>query len=95
MDGGPNNLRDMAHYVSDEIYESITGIRGAFATKIIYVEARRDGTFRLMQADADGARDHLLLESKQPILSPAWSPDGQSVAYVVRNRTSRDLQATS
>ncbi len=82
VDGGPNNLRDMAHYVSDEIYESITGIRGAFATKIIYVEARRDGTFRLMQADADGARDHLLLESKQPILSPAWSPDGQFVAYV-------------
>lgn len=80
--GGPNNLRDLAHAVSDAVYEAVTGIRGAFSTKMIYVEAFGNEKFRLMQSDADGARERLLLESKQPIMSPVWSPDGKQVAYV-------------
>lgn len=80
---GPNNLRDMAHFVSDRVFEAITGIRGAFSTRILYIEAKREANlYRLMVADADGARARELYSSSQPLLSPAWSPDGKSVAYV-------------
>ena len=82
VDGSASQLRDMAHFVSDTVYELITGIRGAFSTKIIYVEAFGSERFKLMLADADGAREKTLLTSKHPIMSPAWSPDGKSVAYV-------------
>lgn len=86
VDGGPEQLRDIAHHISDKVYETITGIRGAFSTQIVYVEAfqsnGRDDLYRLMLADADGARPRMLLESKEPLLSPVWSPDGRSVAYV-------------
>lgn len=85
VDGTETQLRDLAHHISDKVYEAVTGIPGAFSTQIIYVEAfsdRQPEEFRLMQADADGARPRLLLESNQPILSPIWSPDGRRVAYV-------------
>ena len=82
VSGGITQLRDMAHFVSDAVYEAVTGIRGAFSTKMIYVEAFGTERYRLMLADADGAREKLLLESKFPIMSPAWSPNGKEVAYV-------------
>ena len=86
VDGGPDQLRDLAHYVSDTVYETITGIRGAFSTKIIYIEGepktQGKGIFRLMFADADGARAKLLRQSSDAMLSPAWSPDGKQLAYV-------------
>ncbi len=82
VEGNLSQLRDIAHLVSDKVYETITGIRGAFSTKIIYVEAFGSERYRLMLADADGAREKQLLTSTQPIMSPAWSPDGKSVAYV-------------
>ena len=78
-------LRDMAHKVSDDVYESITGIRGAFSTKILYVEDLKTpgpGRYRLVKADADGAREKIILSSKDPILSPSWSHDLKQVAYV-------------
>jgi TolB protein len=78
-------IRDLAHSVSDKIYQSITGIRGAFSTRLAYVSVIREGddfTYRLKVADADGARENLMLESKQPIMSPSWSPDGKELAYV-------------
>lgn len=82
----PSALRDMAHLVSDAVYEKLTGIPGAFSTRIVYVLARDLGTkdvkFNLEMADADGARPRTLLESREPILSAAWSPDGKKVAYV-------------
>ncbi len=84
--GPPDKLRDMAHLISDEVYEKLTGIPGAFSTRIIYVLARNLGTkdakFNLEMADADGARPRTLLESNEPILSATWSPDGKKVAYV-------------
>ncbi len=83
--GEANEIRDLAHLVSDKLYESITGIKGAFSTRLAYVSALREDdkySYRLHVADADGARESLMLESDQPIMSPAWSPDGKELAYV-------------
>lgn len=83
--GSATALRNAAHRVSDVIYQAITGIRGAFATRIAYVATAGEGAeqrFQLVIADADGYNQHLILESRFPIMSPAWSPDGQWIAYV-------------
>lgn len=83
--GTDNQLRDIAHAVSDAVYEAITGIRGAFGTKILYVEDLKRpgaGRYRLIYADADGARDRVLFASSEPLLSPSWSNDLSRVAYV-------------
>ncbi|UYF98360.1 MULTISPECIES: Tol-Pal system beta propeller repeat protein TolB [unclassified Halomonas] len=80
-----NDLRGAAHYISDQVFEAITDIRGAFSTKIAYVTAQGLGDnmqFGLYVADADGARSQQVLTSDQPIMSPAWSPDGRKLAYV-------------
>ncbi|MEM7100689.1 MAG: Tol-Pal system beta propeller repeat protein TolB [Pseudomonadota bacterium] len=78
--------RTIAHKLADQIYAEITGIRGAFATKLMYVLAQnsgtRDATYRLEIADSDGERSKTLLRSREPILSASWSPDGKRVVYV-------------
>jgi len=78
--------RDVAHRISDAVYEEITGVRGAFSTKIMYVLAQNSGTpravYRLEIADSDGERSRTLLRSREPILSANWSPDGKRVVYV-------------
>jgi TolB protein len=83
--GAPGAMRNAAHRVSDAIYQKILGVRGAFATRIAYVAV--DGEppaqrYQLIVADADGANQHMILESRFPLMSPAWSPDGQWLAYV-------------
>ncbi|MDB6090484.1 MAG: hypothetical protein JWN85_3268 [Gammaproteobacteria bacterium] len=83
--GVPSALRNAAHRVSDVVYEKILGIRGAFATRIAYVAV--DGqppaqTYQLIVADADGENQRLILQSRFPLMSPAWAPDGQWLAYV-------------
>ena len=79
-------LRDIAHKVSDDIFEEITGIRGAFSTRIAYVLVENIGTdyasYKLEIADADGERAETIFASSQPLLSPSWSPDGTRLAYV-------------
>ena len=78
-------LRGAAHYLSDRIFEAITDIRGAFSTRIAYVTANGVGDnmqFALHVADSDGRNNQEILSSDQPILSPAWSPDGEKLAYV-------------
>ncbi len=83
--GSAAALRNAAHRVSDVIYQAITGIRGAFATRISYVAVVGNGAdtrFQLVIADADGYNQHLILESRFPIMSPAWSPDGKWISYV-------------
>jgi TolB protein len=78
--------RDVAHRIADAVYEEITGIRGAFSTKIMYVLAQNAGSpraeYRLEIADSDGERSRTLLRSREPILSANWSPDGKRVVYV-------------
>jgi TolB protein len=78
-------LRATAHRISDLVFERLTGIRGAFSTRIAYVTV--DGRppkqrYRLVVADADGYGPRTVTESSEPLMSPAWSPDGQSLAYV-------------
>jgi TolB protein len=78
--------RDVGHRISDLVYEEITGVRGAFSTRIVYVLAENSGTsyasYRLEIADSDGERSRTLFESKEPMMSPGWAPDARSVAYV-------------
>jgi TolB protein len=85
VEGSDSELRDIAHHISDVVFEAITGIRGAFSTRIAYVTATPEGgklAYRLLVSDADGARERLMLKSKEPILSPRWSPDGRELVYV-------------
>ena len=77
----PSQLRATAHRVADYIYEKLTGERGVFSTRVAYV-VKRGARFELQIADADGAGAETALASFEPIISPAWSPDGRRLAYV-------------
>jgi TolB protein len=77
----PQFTRLSAHKIADDIYLKLTGIRGAFATRIAYV-SQEGRSYKLEVADADGEGIQLALRSNEPIISPAWSPDGTKVAYV-------------
>lgn len=84
MPAKKRNLRSRAHQISDFIYEQITGTRGAFNTRIAFVRAQKDAArkYVLQVADTDGFNAQNVLESDEPIMSPSWSPDGKSLAYV-------------
>jgi TolB protein len=78
------NIRSTAHEISDLIFEKITGVRGAFNTRIAYISAQTNQArkYVLQVADTDGFNPQTVLESDEPLMSPSWSPDGQSLAYV-------------
>ena len=85
MQARKRNLRSRAHQISDFIYEQITGTRGAFNTRIAFIRAQKKDAARnyvLQVADTDGFNAQNVLESDEPIMSPSWSPDGKSLAYV-------------
>ncbi len=75
------DLRQAAHRIADDIFEKLTGDKGVFATRIAYV-SKVGPRHTLMIADADGEGAQAPLSSAQPIISPAWSPDGKQLAYV-------------
>jgi len=77
----PADLRLAAHRVSDYVYEKLTGDKGAFSTRIAYV-TKSSQRFQLWIADSDGENAQSALTSPEPIITPAWSPDGDQLAYV-------------
>ncbi|MBA3536486.1 MAG: Tol-Pal system beta propeller repeat protein TolB [Tatlockia sp.] len=81
-----NDARALAHHISDDVYQKLTGERGVFSTRIAYILVQRRGSDRakyfLEVADVDGHNPQSLLVSTEPIMSPAWSPDGREIAYV-------------
>ena len=82
---GFGDLRFGAHRVADAIYEKLTGVAGAFSTRIAYISATglgNDQNYQLFVADADGFNPQAVVGSPEPLLSPSWSPDGQRLAYV-------------
>ncbi len=85
MTGRASAMRDVAHQISDAIYEKILGVRGAFWTRVAYVTSTGTGAnsrYALMVADADGYNPQTVVRSNLPLLGPSWSPDGRRLAYV-------------
>lgn len=85
LTAGAGGMRALSHRIADIIFEQLTGIRGAFSTRIAFINA--EGTppqqrYKLIIADADGENQQIIANSTEPLMSPAWSPDGQSLAYV-------------
>ena len=76
-----NQVRVTGHRIADFVYEKLTGEKGVFSTRIAYV-VKRGNRYELQIADADGADAETALASFEPIISPAWSPDGRRLAYV-------------
>lgn len=80
------DLRRTAHQISDLVYRALTGVPGAFDTRIAYITVTGDRKaqklYRLAVADADGFNEQIVFESSQPLMSPAWHPDGKQLAYV-------------
>jgi len=85
LPAGREDLRRVAHHIADLIYEELTGERGAFDTRVAYITTSgpiSNRSYTLVVADSDGYDPQTILSSKQPIMSPSWSPDGARVAYV-------------
>ncbi len=77
----PSQQRTTAHRIADIIYEKLTGEKGVFSTRIAYI-TKANGRYSLQVADADGFNPQTVVSSKEPLISPSWSPDGTKLAYV-------------
>lgn len=77
--------RRMAHKAADLVFEKLTGVKGAFDTRIAYVSASgpaKNQTYQLIVSDADGFNPRTIVSSRKPVMSPSWSPDARQLAYV-------------
>ena len=84
ISGQRTGMRDVAHQIADLVYEKITGVRGAFWTRVSYITSTGVGSniqYSLMVADSDGFNPQTVVKSREPLLSPAWSPDSRRIAY--------------
>ena len=81
-----SELRRTAHHISDLVYQKLTGKKGVFSTRIAYVtstgKSNKKKRYKLLVADADGFNPRTIASSIEPLMSPAWSPDGKKLAYV-------------
>jgi TolB protein len=77
-----NQMRAVAHRISDLIYQKLTGDQGVFSTRIAYVNRQGKRKYSLIVADSDGYNEQNVLVQSEPIMSPAWSLDGSHLAYV-------------
>ena len=85
MPTNEKTLRRSAHRIADMVFEELTGIRGVFDTKVAYVRSitsNEKRNYTLVISDSDGENEQIVLESKDPIMSPAWSPDSRMLSYV-------------
>ena len=85
MSANQSSFKYVAHRIADMIFEKITGIKGVFSTQVAYVTAdgnSNDRFYKLVISDSDGENERIILESNDPIMSPAWSPDSRQLAYV-------------
>jgi len=85
MSASRGTMRKSAHRAADMIYEKLTGIKGVFTTRVAYVTAEQQSgrrMYSLIVSDQDGENVDKIMESKDPIMSPAWSPDSRQLAYV-------------
>ena len=88
------DLRRVAHHIADLIYEELTGVRGAFSTRVAYITTSGPVSKRrytLVVADSDGYDPQTILTSTQPLMSPSWSPDGSQMAYVSFEKKSAEI----
>lgn len=97
MNSPKTGMRGAAHRIADMVYEKLTGIKGVFSTRVAYVttDERSDGRwYSLWVADQDNENAFRIMESRDPIMSPAWSPDSRQLAYVSfeNNKSSIVLQ---
>lgn len=90
-----SGLRRVAHQIADEVYYALTGEKGVFSTRLAFVSLSKnvDGSQRyiLHMSDSDGENERPVLQSKKPILSPSWSPDGERLSYVSFERGSAEI----
>ncbi|MGU3576862.1 Tol-Pal system beta propeller repeat protein TolB [Brucellaceae bacterium C25G] len=81
----PDNWRRVAHIIADAIYERLTGEKGYFDTRVVYVDESGSAAKRVKRLaimDQDGANVRYLTDGRDMVLTPRFSPNRQEVTYM-------------